>query len=194
MLKEKKKVVFLILILLIIVIGIICWIIKNNKKDMDDNIELTEYTPQEEISSEQLRQTLITLYFKNKETGNLTPEARMLDSKVLLNNPYNELIKLLIDGPKNESLEKLIPEGTAVNSIEIKKGIVYIDFSEDFIKTGDMGVAEEVKIIYSIVNTLYELTEVSGVKILINGEENKCFESGQLNFNEIFVKKTEETI
>lgn len=194
MLKEKKKVVFLILILLIIVIGIICWIIKNNKKDMDDNIELTEYTPQEEISSEQLRQTLITLYFKNKETGNLTPEARMLDSKVLLNNPYNELIKLLIDGPKNESLEKLIPEGTVVNSIEIKKGIVYIDFSEDFIKTGDMGVAEEGKIIYSIVNTLYELTEVSGVKILINGEENKCFESGQLNFNEIFVKKTEETI
>lgn len=161
----------------------------NSKEETDSNIEFTEYTPQEEISNEQLRQTLITLYFKNKQTGSLSPEARMIDSKILLNNPYNELIKLLIEGPKNESLERLIPEGTNVNSIEIKKGIVYIDFSEEFIKVGNMGAEEEGKIIYSIVNTLTELTEVSGVKILINGEENKCFESGQLNFNDIFIRK-----
>lgn len=190
----KKKTVFLLLILLIIIVGIIIWIKMGSKQENDNNIEFTEYTPQEEISSEQLRQTLITLYFKNKETGSLSPEARMIDSKILLNNPYNELIKLLIDGPKNESLERLIPEGTNINNIEIKKGIVYIDFSENFIKTGNMGAEEESKIIYSIVNTLTELTEVSGVKILINGEENKCFESGQLNFNEIFIRKTQEAI
>lgn len=192
--KAKKKTIFLILILLIIIVGVILWIINHNKENTNNNVEFTEYTPQEEISSEQLRQTLITLYFKNKETGKLAPEARMIDSKVLLNDPYGELVKLLIEGPKNESLERVIPEGTSVNSIEIKKGIVYIDFSEEFTKTGDMGAEEESKIIYSIVNTLSELTEVTGVKILINGEENNCFESGQLNFNEIFVRKTEQSI
>lgn len=163
---------------------------KNIKQEIAESTEITEYIPQEEISTEQLRQTLITLYFKNKETGMLMPEARMIDSKILLNNPYNELIKLLLENPKNESLEKLIPEGTKINNVEIQKGIVYIDFSEEFTKVGNMGVEEENKIIYSIVNTLTELTEVSGVKILINGEEDKCFEDGALNFKNVFVKIT----
>lgn len=188
-LKNKKKAIFLILTLLIIIVGIIYFVIKNKKEETSKNIEFIEYTPQEEISSEQLRQTLITLYFKNKETGDLAPEARIIDSKVLLNNPYNELVKLLIEGPRNENLEKVIPEGTSINNVEIKKGIVYIDFSKEFTKTGNMGAEEEGKIIYSIVNTLSELTEVNGVKILIDGEENICFESGQLNFNEIFIIK-----
>ena len=166
-------------------------IVNNNKPEENNFEEFTEYTPQEEISNEQLRQTLITLYFKNKDNGMLMPEARMIDSKALLNNPYNELVKLLVEGPKNESLQKLIPEETKVNNVEIIKGIVYIDFSEEFTKVGDMGVEEENKIIESIVNTLTELTEVNGVKILINGEENLCFEDKAVNFKEIFVKKLE---
>lgn len=191
-LKANKKTIILILILLIVIGVTIVLVTKNGKKE-SELPEITEYTPQEEISSEQLRQTLITLFFKNKETGELVPEARILDSKLLLNNPYNELIKLLIEGPKNESLEKLIPEGTTVNNVEISKGIVYIDFSEEFTKVGILGAEEENKIIYSIVNTLTELTEVSGIKILINGEENMCFEDGEVNFNDIFVRISEST-
>lgn len=187
--KSKKKIIILAIILLVIVIIVV--MLFGKKEENEETIEFTEYTPQEEISTEQLRQTLITLYFKNKETGELAPEARMIDSKVLLSNPYNELMKLLIEGPKNESLIKLIPEGTTINNVEINKGIVYIDFSTEFTKTGTMGAEEESKIISSIVNTLIELTEVSGVKILINGEENQGFESGNLNFNEIFLKQKE---
>ena len=188
--KTNKKTIILILILLIIIGLIIFFATRNKNKESTENTEFTEYTPQEEISTEQLRQTLITLYFKNKETGMLMPEARMVDSKILLNNPYNELVKLLIEGPKNDSLQKLIPEGTNINNIEIIKGIVYIDFSEEFTKAGNMGAEEESKIIYSIVNTLTELTEVSGVKILINGEENMCFEDGAIKFNDVFIRKT----
>lgn len=189
-LKMKRKTIFLILALLIVIGVVVCIIMNSNKKEDNVNIDFTEYTPQEEISSEQLRQTLITLYFKNKETGELMPEARMIDSKLLLNNPYNELIKLLLEGPKNDSLEKLIPEGTKINNIEISKGIVYIDFSEEFTKVGELGAEEESKIVYSIVNTLTELTEVSGVKILINGEENMCFEDGAIRFNDVFIRTT----
>lgn len=185
--KAKKKTIILIVILLVVIGGTIVLVTRNGKENSKEP-EITEYTPQEEISSEQLRQTLITLYFKNKETGEIMPEARMLDSKLLLNNPYNELVKLLIEGPKNESLEKLIPEGTTVNNVEISKGIVYIDFSEEFINLGNLGAEEENKIIYSIVNTLTELTEVSGIKILINGEENMCFEDGEVKFNDVFVR------
>lgn len=192
--KLNKKIICGVIIIIVIIIAVVVMVGKNKGDKSENNVEFTEYTPQEEISNEQLRQTLVTLYFKNKETGELNPEARMIDSKILLNNPYYELTKLLVDGPKNDSLEKIIPDNTKINKVELDKGIVYIDFSEDFINAGDIGVKEESKIIYSIVNTLTQLTEVNGIKILINGEENKGFKSGNVTFNEIFVSKTEGII
>ena len=42
------------------------------------------------------------------------------------------------------------------------------------------------KLIYAIVNTLTELNEVSGVKILINGEQNLGFNDNKINFKDIF--------
>lgn len=189
-LKKNKKTIILIVVLLIFIGFIIFWVMSHKEPKVNNNeTDFTEYTPQEEISNTQLRQTLVTLYFKNKETGDITPEARMIDSKVLLDNPYNELINLLIEGPKNESLEKLIPQGAKLNNVNIQKGIVYIDFSEEFTNVENLGAEEESKIIYSIVNTLTELTEVSGIKILINGEENKEFSDEGLKFNEIFVRQ-----
>ena len=41
---------------------------------------------------------------------------------------------------------------------------------------------------YSIVNTLTELNEVSSVKFLINGDENKSFKDGNITFKEVFTK------
>lgn len=183
--KTSKRSVCIIIILVIVLGGIIFFAKKNTKKE-EDKDGFTEYTPQEEISSEQLRQTLVTLYFKNKTTGALMPEARMIDSKVLLNEPYKKLIELLIEGPKNDSLEKVIPNDTVINSVKFEKGIVYIDFSKDFIKTETMGAEEELKIVNSIVNTLTELTEVEGVKFLIDGEGDLNFESGKVKLNDTF--------
>lgn len=184
----KKKICIAILVILLIIIGIVVFINSRKNKEDENAVQFTEYTPQEEISEEQLRQTLITLYFKNAETGMLMPEARLVDVKILLDNPYKVLVELLLEGPKNEKLVKTIPNDTKINSVEIKKDIVYIDFSEEFTKAGNIGAVEESKIINSIVNTLTELTEVNGVKILINGEENMQFEDGEINFKEVFVR------
>ena len=96
---------------------------------------------------------------------------------------------MLIEGPKNEQLLKLIPENTKLNNVEIKDGIVYIDFSEDFIKEQNLGEKQEKLIINSILKTLIELSEVNGIKILINGNENCGFPDNAVNFNEIFLIK-----
>ena len=50
------------------------------------------------------------------------------------------------------------------------------------------GTEEESKIVYSIVNTLVELTEIESVKILIDGKEGLCFEDGQIDFKSPFVR------
>lgn len=182
----NKKILRILLvtgiIILIILLGIIV-LLKMNK------IKVKEYTPQEEISEEQLRQTLVTLYFKNKSAGHLMPEARLIDAKLLIENPYMHLVELLIEGPKNESLVKIIPEGTKINKAELNKGVVELDFSSEFIQHVSIGEEEEKKIVQSIVATLFELTEVNAVKITINGEENKAFEDNAVNFKTIFVKE-----
>ena len=60
----------------------------------EKNATVEDYQPEEEISSEQMRQTIVSLYYKNKETGELMPEGRIIDSKELLNEPYKKSQRL----------------------------------------------------------------------------------------------------
>ena len=181
MLDKKRVLVVGIGIILIICIIVGAWIFIKNKEG--ENI-ITEYVPQEEISEEQLRQTIVSLYFKN-ENG-LMPEARLVDVKELIDNPYEKIINMLIDGPKNENLQKTIPDGTKINKIERQGEILIIDFSEEFISNHNGGEEQEKLTIESIVKTVTELTEINGIKIKINGEENKEFKDGIIKFNQIF--------
>ena len=186
--KNKKISMYVGIIIIVLILLGVGYLIYNNIKNNEEDI-MYEYIPEEEITSEQLRQTVITLYFLNPDTYELTPEARQIDAKELLNNPYEILINLLIQGPKNEKLLKLIPNNTKLNSAKIKDSILYIDFSEEFIKEQNLGKEQEELILKSIVNTVTELTEINKVAILINGEEAKGFPDGELTFDKVFVRQ-----
>lgn len=177
------KRIIIILVFIILIIGIITgvyFIVKNKNTEK----EMTEYTPQEEISEEQMRQTMVSLYFKND--NGLIPEARLIDVKELINNPYEKILNMLIQGPKNENLKKTIPEGTKINRIEKEGENLIIDFSSEFIEKHIGGELEEKLTIQSIVKTVTELTEINGIKIKINGEDNKEFKDGKIKFGKIF--------
>ena len=135
-----------------------------------------------------MRQTIVTLYYKNKETKELMPEGRMIDSKELLSDPYTTLIELLIEAPKSENLQSVIPEGTRVIKAELKGDILYLDLSKEFIDNHEGGEEAENLTIYSIVNTVTELNEVNSVKILINGREDQSFNDNKINFRNAFVR------
>ena len=186
--KNKRIIMYVGIILIVLIILGVGYIIYNNIKNKKEEITY-EYIPEEEITGEQLRQTLVTLYFLDGDTYDIIPEARQIDAKELLNNPYELLINLLIEGPKNEKLLKLIPENTKLNNAKIVDNVLYIDFSEDFIKEQNLGKEQEELILKSIVNTVTELTEVDKVAFLINGEENKGFPDGGIIFNKIFVRE-----
>jgi len=172
----------LILVILIIVIGVLVYMKLNNKEEGE-----IEITPLEEITEEQERETMISLYFINQETSTLAPEARKIDVKELIKDPYKMLIELLIEGPKNEKLVKGIPDGTKVNNAVLKNGIVELDLSKEFIEN-QKGETKQIELcIYSIVNTLTELNEVNFVKILIDGEENKKI--GDIELNQEFARQ-----
>ena len=188
--KKLFKMVCIILIVLILIgIGAVLLLKQNGKnKNEDKDKPLEEYTPAEEITNEQIRQTIVTLYFNQKETNTLMPEARLIDAKLLTENPYITLINLLISEPKNEKLESCIPEGTTVIGAELKNDVVYLNLSNEFISKHIGGEEKEKQTIDAIVNTLTELNEVNAVKILIEGEENLSFQDNLINFAEKFIR------
>lgn len=186
---KNKKLLYsiIVLILILLILGALFFLTPSNS-DRNASNQILEYTPQQEFSDDEIRKTIVSLYFKNIETNSLIAEARCIDVKDLAKDPYTCLINLLIAGPENEKLESAIPEGTKVNSCTLKGNTVYVDLSADFVNNAPSGINEESMVVYSIVNTLTELNEVSGVKFLINGEENKSFKDGAMSFKDIFAK------
>ncbi|MBO4815521.1 MAG: GerMN domain-containing protein [Clostridia bacterium] len=185
--KNKKIIMYVSIILIVIILMCFGYFIFNNIKNKKGK-DLNEYIPEEEITEEQLRQTVVTLYFLDPETLELKPETRKIDSKLLINYPYEILINLLIEGPKNEKLLKLIPENTKLLGTEIKNNILYINLSKEFIDEQNLGKQQEELIVKSIVNTVTELTEINKIAILIEGEEAKAFPDNELKFNNIFIR------
>ena len=174
---EKLIFIFLILAVMLAVAG---YFGINYLKEKQVSSEIEEYIPQEEINDEQMRKTMVNLYFYNNETGELETETRIIDAAELIENPYTKLVQMLIDGPKNERLKSLMPDDVRVIKTELNSGCITLDMSIELLNyTEDKDLKS--KMINSIVNTLTELNEVDSVKFLINGEEND-------EFNEEYVK------
>ena len=165
---KRKRLIAIITFLLILMLAFFVYrnISIEKKKD-----EYQDYTPQEEISEEQSRQTKVTLYFENIDTGELETEIKVMDANILINNPEEELINLLIKGPQSSNLKKLIPEGTVLHDIKIEKSCAIINVSNEFLNYENE--ENKLKIINSIVNTLTNLKEVKSIKFLVNGEQNE---------------------
>ena len=185
---SKKIILSIIIVLILVGVGIWYFFFYNQNTQSEEN----QIIPEEEISEDQMRQTIVSLYFYNNDTKSLASEGRLIDVKELLENPYKRLMELLTEGPQNTNLSKTIPDGTKVNKAEIKGDILYLDLSKEFIENHAGGEEAESATIYSIVNTMTNLTEVNAVKILIDGEENKSFKDNKIKFDDPFVVITEE--
>ncbi len=161
------KRIITVMIIILLIIGVIFGIfyLSSNKEEE----EITEYTPQEEISEEQMRQTMVTLYFKNE--NDVVPEARLIDVKKLMENPYEEILNMLLEGPKNSNLQKIIPEGTKIEKIEKKGENLIINFSEEFNKIKEMTEEQKKMVNNSIEKTITQLTEINAVDIRVNDEK-----------------------
>ena len=108
--KNKKILIFGILAIILITGLLSSFYFFNNKT-------YEEILPEEEISDEQYRKAMVTLYYQNKDTKELMPEIRLIDVKLLINEPYVTLVNLLMDEPKNDKLQSVIPKDTKIKYI-----------------------------------------------------------------------------
>lgn len=111
----------------------------------------------------------VTLYFAN-EAGDM-----LKDKKVSIeynNNSTLEknIVEALISGPKEEGYYRTVPENVTVLDAFTRNGICYVYF-DSAMRDGLFTVNDDV-MIYSIVNSLSELTYISKVQIIVDREVN----------------------
>lgn len=110
----------------------------------------------------------IILYYPDNQLTQLFEEKREIKHK---NGKKEEiLIKELLKGTNSTKLRNIISNQTKLISINVQRQIAYVNFSEDITNKG-MNEKEEAFVLYSIVNTLTQLKEISRVQILIEGEK-----------------------
>lgn len=170
--KRKNLIIIILVILMCLILGFVFINFIDIKKNEDNN-DLMEYTPEEEISDKQMRNTIVSLYFLDTSSNSLKSEGRLIDSIELLNDPYKTLIKLLIDGPKTDTFSSVIPKGTQILDTNFEESNVTLNFSPEILDYTDE--KQKYNIINTILNTLSELTEVDSFTIVINGQINEKF-------------------
>lgn len=163
--KKKLPILFLILIILGVIIYFIFSHISITRND-----DYTNYTPEEEISESQSRETTINLYFLNPENNQLKSEGRNISTNELLKNPYKVIVQKLIDGPSDDKLKNVFPERTRLIDATLSNDCVLLNFSEELLNFKDD--VQKYNIINSILDSLTQLNEVNSIKILINNEPN----------------------
>lgn len=171
--KNKKIIIIFLSLFIIILIG--GYFAIKYAKEKNEKEQVEEYTPQEEISEDQLRQTIVSLYFPEKETKELTPEARLVDIKEIINNPYEKIVNLLIEGPKNDKNERVIPENTKLLKAYMEQDCLILDFSSEILNYNKEDEKAKDNIKNSLLKSLTQLTEVNSIKILVNEQETEDF-------------------
>ena len=163
-----KKRYFLIFIIAILVFIIIYYIA--NHISITKNNNYMDYTPEQEISDSQSKETTITLYFLNPDNNELKSEGRTIPTSELLKNPYKTIIENLIKGPSSPSLKSVFPENTHIIDAKLSNDCVILNFSEELLNFKDD--IQKYNIVNSLLNSLTQLNEVNTIKILINNESN----------------------
>lgn len=121
------------------------------------------------ISPDKLEQEKIILYFANSN-NKLVEEKRNIEAN---QNQSMEIhiVEELIIGPKLDGNIKTVPSETKIRNIKTEDNICYVDLSSDFITKISGNKEQENLAIYSIVNSLTNLSNVNKVQFLIDGEK-----------------------
>lgn len=112
----------------------------------------------------------LKLYFAN-ESGDLLVEENRRNVVYNSNISLEKLVlEKLVEGPMTEGAYPTINPTTKILSVTVKDGICYVNLNSDFLNQ-PYSVTSRVTI-YSITNSLVELSNVNKVQISIEGENN----------------------
>ena len=119
-----------------------------------------------------IQNTTLTLYFANKDGDALIAETRNVHYSSNM-SMEKVIIEQLLDGPDTAGLKSAIPSGTKLVSVSTVDGTCYVNLDATF-KNQDYAVKEAI-VIYSIVNSLSEQSNITQVQISVNGDTSGAY-------------------
>lgn len=119
-----------------------------------------------------IQNTTLTLYFANKDGDALIAETRSVHYSSNM-SMEKVIVEQLLDGPDTQGLKSAIPSGTKLVSVSTVDGTCYVNLDATF-KNQDYTVKEAI-VIYSIVNSLSEQSNISQVQISVNGDTSGAY-------------------
>ena len=124
----------------------------------------------------------LNLYFTNEEGNQLVPEARQVYYNG--NTPIEKVIvEQLLRGPGESGHYATLPSDTRIVGVSVADGIAYVNLGKQFV---DEALQVDAQIpIYSIVNSLIDVGNVSQVQISINGDTSLLFKD-KVDMNQLF--------
>ena len=126
--------------------------------------------PGKQINS--IQEATLTLYFSNKAGDGLIKEVREVHYSSNI-SMEKLIIDQLLKGPQTEGLKSAIPTCTKLVSVSVVDGICYVNLDSNF-KNQDYSVKEAI-VVYSIVNSLSELSTITNVQISVNGDTSGVY-------------------
>lgn len=124
----------------------------------------------------------LTLYFTD-ETG----EKLYAEKREVVHNIYTSLEKVileeLIGGPDQAGLMPTLDPGTKLLNVSVNENVCYLNFDGSFL-SNPLEVKDYIPI-YSIVNSLSELSSVNRVQITVNGSQEVSFRD-TISLNTLF--------
>jgi len=121
---------------------------------------------------------VVRLYFATDDFERLALEERLLKPSELT---PQRVVELLIAGPGEAQHEALLPPTTKVRQVTVREGVATVDLSADFLKDFRGGDPYFYLAVYSLVNTLTELSGIEEVQFLIDGQTVEAFGGIPLN-------------
>ena len=130
------------------------------------------------VDNEQMKnyeKVTLRLYFANESGDKLVPINRELVHNIDASNVSMEKLVLeqLISGPVNDESYPTISPSAKLLSVTVKDGVCYINFDSSIL-TPVNNVTNDVTI-YSIVNSLVEISNINKVQISIDGNKEVKF-------------------
>ncbi|MBE7040772.1 MAG: hypothetical protein E7400_02260 [Ruminococcaceae bacterium] len=123
----------------------------------------------------------ITLYFSDANAECLVSEIRRV--KLRRGDSLEQLVmQELIRGPELPENGNTVPTETKIRSIETKDKVCFVNLSSEFVTKNPSGISGERMTVYSIVNSLTELSGIDKVQFLIEGEKKDVYL--HMTFNE----------
>lgn len=114
----------------------------------------------------------LTLYFADASGQHLQAETREVMHSI--NTSMERLVvEQLLEGPETEGLKSTIPPDARLLNISVTDNVCYLNFDSAFLNN-TLDVADEIPI-YSIVDSLTQLTAVNRVQFSVNGSPAVMF-------------------